>query len=52
MTDLSDAMSLTRSQIFPETELPDAAALVAEGRKMAAGIDKYLQAGKSAKQSR
>ena len=27
-------MSLTRSQVFPE-ELPDAAALIAEGRKMA-----------------
>jgi len=24
---------------------------IAEGRKMAAGIDKYLQAGKSARQS-
>jgi glutamate synthase (NADPH/NADH) small chain len=24
---------------------------IAEGRKMAAGIDKYLQAGKSAKKS-
>jgi NADPH-dependent glutamate synthase beta subunit-like oxidoreductase len=25
--------------------------VIAEGRKMSAGIDKYLQAGKSAKQS-